>query len=121
MKSKPNGYWTKERCQEESLKYNTRTEYKTNNGSSYRKALKKGWLDEICEHMGYIRHPNNFFTKKKIKIKSKLCKCKTEFHNKYPKEYDSAQRNGWLDDEELFGHMLKMGKIEVFMFFCFII
>ena len=47
----PKGYWTKEKCQEEALKYTTRTKYMNGNGSSYRAALTHKWLDDICSHM----------------------------------------------------------------------
>jgi len=48
---KTKNYWTKERCKKDALKYNNRTEYNKNSVSSYSKAWKKGWLDEICSHM----------------------------------------------------------------------
>jgi hypothetical protein len=48
---KPNGYWTKEKCQEEALKYNSRFEFQRNSNGSYHYALRKKWLDEICQHM----------------------------------------------------------------------
>ena len=47
----PNNYWTKERCAVEALKYNTRSEYQNNSGSSYESARKNKWLIEICGHM----------------------------------------------------------------------
>jgi len=46
---KPDGYWTKEKCQKEALKYKNRTEYSKN--PSYQQSINKGWLDEICSHM----------------------------------------------------------------------
>jgi predicted GIY-YIG superfamily endonuclease len=47
----PKGYWTKERCQEEALKYKTRSEFSKNSVSAYGKAWDSKWLDEICSHM----------------------------------------------------------------------
>lgn len=46
----PNGYWTKEKCKEESLRYTNKTEFNINSGA-YRVALKNKWLNEICGHM----------------------------------------------------------------------
>ena len=50
-KRKPIGYWTKERCKEETLKYNTRSEFQKGSESAYQAARKNGWLDDICKHM----------------------------------------------------------------------
>jgi len=47
------GYWTKERCQIEALKYNHRGEFSTESTSAYSKSWKNGWLDEICSHMKF--------------------------------------------------------------------
>jgi len=49
-KKKPNGYWTKEHCHEEALKYKSRSEFKKYSRSAYRNSTKK-WMDEICSHM----------------------------------------------------------------------
>lgn len=43
--------WTKERCLEEALKYNSRTEFHNSNKSAYNSSIKNGWMDEICSHM----------------------------------------------------------------------
>ena len=51
MDRKPNGYWTKERCREEALLYDSRTEYQKESVGSYIKALRHGWLDDMCFHM----------------------------------------------------------------------
>jgi len=47
---KPTGYWTKERCHDEALKYNTRNEFKKNS-TSYQRAIANNWLNDICSHM----------------------------------------------------------------------
>jgi predicted GIY-YIG superfamily endonuclease len=48
---KPRNYWTKERCREEALKYDKRIDFETNSISACITARKKGWIDEICQHM----------------------------------------------------------------------
>lgn len=50
-KRNPKNYWTKERCHEEALKYNTRSEFNKGSVSAYSKAWDCGWLDDICDHM----------------------------------------------------------------------
>lgn len=53
-KRKPKDYWSKEKCQEESSKYRTRSEFSKKSISAYSKAWENGWLDEICGHMIHI-------------------------------------------------------------------
>lgn len=50
-KRKPKGYWTKERCIEEALKYKTRTIFQHISKSAYDASFRNKWLDECCEHM----------------------------------------------------------------------
>jgi len=52
---KPNGYWTKEKCHEESLKYKSREEFRKNHSSAYSASIRNKWLDEICSHMIRLR------------------------------------------------------------------
>lgn len=49
---KGNNYWTKERCQKEALKYNSRSEFRKHSMGAY-SASKNRYkcLDEICLHM----------------------------------------------------------------------
>lgn len=48
---KPNNYWTKERCHEEALKYETRTDFIRGAKSAYSISRNNRWLDDICGHM----------------------------------------------------------------------
>ena len=50
LKSKKN-YWTKEKCQEEALKYENRNQFKINSCDAYSYAYRNKFLDEICSHM----------------------------------------------------------------------
>lgn len=40
-------YWTYEKCHEEAMKYKSRSEYSTNNISSYRVSSKNNWLNDF--------------------------------------------------------------------------
>lgn len=44
-KNKPIGYWTKEKCEEESRKYKSRSEYKKGASGSYEAARVNNWID----------------------------------------------------------------------------
>lgn len=50
-KVKPSGYWTKEKCLQEALKYEERGQFQKQSRNAYYKAWKNNWLDEICSHM----------------------------------------------------------------------
>ena len=51
MSRKPAGYWSKERCQKEALKYDKRWGFGKSSRVAYEMARKNGWLDDICSHM----------------------------------------------------------------------
>ena len=48
---KVSGYWTKEKCSEESIKYNTKIDFQNYSPVAYKKSLKNKWIDDICKHM----------------------------------------------------------------------
>lgn len=43
----PIGFWTKEKCLEESIKYKIRADFKRGSVSAYNFSYKNGWLDEF--------------------------------------------------------------------------
>lgn len=49
-------YWTKERCHEEALKFNSRGDFQKKSRSAYLTSYKKGWLNDVCSHMIGIVH-----------------------------------------------------------------
>jgi len=105
---KPTGYWTKEKCQEETLKYNTRSEFQKNNASVYKISRINGWLDEICNHMILLHKPNNYWTKKRCQEEALKYINRTEFSKNSSNIYSAAHRNGWLD--EICNHMIILQK-----------
>jgi hypothetical protein len=50
-KQKSKNYWTKNNCEEEALKYNTRKEFGIKSRSAYISVYRNKWLDDICSHM----------------------------------------------------------------------
>lgn len=54
LQHKPNGYWTKKRCHDEALKYDTRTDFQKKSASAYDKGHDNNWLDELCSHMSKV-------------------------------------------------------------------
>lgn len=89
--------WTKEKCQEESLKYNNVKEYKKNS-NSYRAAVRNKWLDDICSHMSRTKKNFNYWIKDRCAQKALLCKSKFEFQKLFPGGYSASKKNMWLED-----------------------
>jgi predicted GIY-YIG superfamily endonuclease len=46
-------YWTFDRCKEEALKCDNRSDFKFNSVSAYSVSHKNKWIDDVCEHMIY--------------------------------------------------------------------
>ena len=93
----PNGYWTKERCQETALKYYIRKEFRENE-YAYQTALKNGWLDDICYHMKIeTKKPAGYWTKERCQETALKYHTRKEFReNEYA--YQTSLKKGWLDD-----------------------
>lgn len=91
---KPNGYWTEEKCLEVALKYDKRTDFKKGNYSAYSQAVRKGFLDTVCEHMQDNRRE---YTKEEITNIALGCKTKTQFQEVNFSAYNAAIRLGILD------------------------
>lgn len=47
----PSGYWNKERCADEALKYEHRKDFDRGSPSAYAAASRNRWMEEICAHM----------------------------------------------------------------------
>jgi hypothetical protein len=88
IKNKPANYkWSKEKCQEEALKYNHKIDFKKNSKGAYPSALKNGWLNEICSHMIEIRKPKGYWTLEKCKEESLKYNTQMELKNNISRAY----------------------------------
>jgi hypothetical protein len=108
--NKPKGYWTKEKCQEEALKYQTRIEFFKNNSGVFNKCVKKNWLNDVCSHMKNKtgKKPIGFYTKENCHEKALKYKTKMEFKEIDSNYYSASIRFGWLNDICL--HMIEVKK-----------
>lgn len=104
----PNGYWTKERCKTESLKYKSRTEFSNKCGSAYNMCLKNEWLDEICGHMVLKITPRSFWTYERAKDEALKYNTKGDFEKNSSSCYRVARENGWIN--EICNHTVKWNK-----------
>lgn len=95
--NRPNGYWTKERCAEEALKFASRNEYLTKSGGSYKSAKNNGWLDEICSHMESKIKPKGYWSYENCLKESLKYKYKDDFAQACNGAYSVSLKNDWLN------------------------
>ena len=109
MKSQkmPFGYWTKERCHKEALKYKTKAEFRQNERRAYDKAKRLKWVDEICSHMTEIRRKP--WTKEECQIEALKYKNRKDFQYNSKGCYLSALKRKWIND--ICGHMTSTGNL----------
>ena len=98
-------YWTKERCNEISLKYNTRTEFQNKDSGIYKISLKNKWLNDICSHMIEINKPSGYWTKEKCAELALKYNTRWDFGKNNGSAYVISRKNRWLD--EICSHMKK--------------
>jgi predicted GIY-YIG superfamily endonuclease len=104
----PATYWTKKKCQEEAIKYSTRKDFEKGSSSSYKAALRKNWMDQICRHMKVNknirqnddrrRKPLGYWTKENCSLEAKKYTSRSAFWKENQASYQVARANGWLDD-----------------------
>lgn len=95
--NRPNGYWKKERCVEDALKYKTKNEW-SKNSSGYGAAQRNGWVNECCGHMEETNRPKGYWTKERCVEDALKYKTKSEWIKQSPSAYDSAHKNEWIDE-----------------------
>jgi predicted GIY-YIG superfamily endonuclease len=71
--------------------------------TAYNLSLRMKWSDEICTHMQSSRNPKNFWTKEECTKEALKYYSKTDFIKHCMCAYNSAIKNGWL--EEITIHM----------------
>jgi hypothetical protein len=104
--SKPWGYWTYDKCKEETSKmvYLSELQGKTVNNI----IRKNGWYDELTSHL--IRVQSKPYTEDQCREESQKYKTRAEFQKNSPSQYSAALRMGVLDD--ICNHMGKPRNIK---------
>lgn len=90
--------WSFENCKLEALKYNTRTEFHKNSYGAYDASYKKGWLNDVCNHMITNKKPNGYWTKDKCQEEALKYSTRFDFYNNSPSAYDKCLDNKWLNE-----------------------
>ena len=91
--------WTFEAIQQEASLYPTRSAFKKGSTSAYSTAQKKGWLDQVCPHMVAAPRPGapTKWTFESTHKEALNYETRSEFAKGSQSAYQTAQRNGWLD------------------------
>jgi hypothetical protein len=112
---KPAGYWTKENCLKEALKYKTRQEWAKTNVTSYVRAKKHNWLNECIVHMIETRKLPGYWNKENCLKEAFKYQTYGEWQKNNSSSYNSAKKNGWY--EECTAHMVKKPKTKILLTF----
>jgi len=111
------GFWNKEQCRIEALKYKNRRDFRKNSSGAIDAATKNGWLDEICAHMTYLREPqvhnsqrkpNGYWTKGKCHQEALKYIKRSDFSSKSSGAYSAMIKNKWTKD--ICSHMVTKNK-----------
>ena len=94
----PIGYWDNyEHCYEEAKKYKNRRQFQKESGGAYAKAFKNGWIDDYTWFVE-VHKPSGYWTYERCYEAAKDCSSKKEFMKKANGAYQTAYREGWLED-----------------------
>lgn len=96
VNKKSKGYWTKEKCSEESLRYKTKKELEEKAPGAYAYMVRNSLLSELCPHMKSSK-PNGYWTKERCTEEMLKCETKKEFREKNQSAYVYASKNNWLN------------------------
>lgn len=100
IKKKKNSY-TYKQCKEESLKYQTRSDWIRGSNSTYNKSVSMGWHNELTKHMKstsqVISELNTKWTLDKCKKIASKYKTKSQWQKGHIHSYNAASKSGWLE------------------------
>ena len=95
---KPNGYWTYERCIEESKKYKYRGDYRKGSLGSYKVAYRNGWIDGFTWLQKQKPNNRRVWTEEKCREEALKYKSTLAFKKGNKSAYKAATRYKWLKD-----------------------
>lgn len=101
----PDGYWTKEVCHKEALKYQTIKKFHNENRSCYEVIRINKWSDELYSHM-ISEERKVYWTKEKCQKEALKYKTKKEFRLNCKSCYMVILKKKWID--ELCSHMVSL-------------
>jgi hypothetical protein len=108
IKQRPKGYWTRDLCHKEALKFKTRNEFCIGGSAAYQGAQELGCLDDICSHMvSPIVERGYWLNERNCLLEALKYESRKEFARGAPRAYDVAREKNILDD--LCSHMIRKG------------
>ena len=81
-----------ETCQKEAKKYNFRKDFRHNSPKEYATALRKNWIDVVCDHMFDKNREYEYAKKEALRFKTKR-----RFEQWSREAFENARKNGWLN------------------------
>lgn len=78
--------------------YTDYSEFRTKENGAYLYALKNGYLDEVSSHMQRRRKERGYWNKARCAEEAKKYHFRSEFMRHSGSAYNSALKNGWIDD-----------------------
>jgi len=94
--------YTKNEIANEAAKYIKRSHFKEGSSKFYRAALRRGWLDEVCEHMIARKK----WTYETVKAEAQKYTTLSQFCENSASAYNKAMKMNWMD--EVGGHLIKI-------------
>lgn len=98
-RSKPKGYWTKEKIFEIAKDYTSKTDFFKSEPIAYQIVRSRGWNDELS----LLFEEQQQFTKEECRMEALKYNCKEDFKNGSPQYFDCAKKHRFLT--EICSHM----------------
>jgi len=86
--------WDKEAITAEAKKYKQRYAFQKGCSGGYHRALREGYLDEVCEHMISPQHESGYWTRERIAADAKKYSTKSDWFAVSATAYKAAKRKG---------------------------
>lgn len=97
--------WSVKDIQKEANKYSSRGNFQKCSPNAYDAAIRKDILDQVCNHMEYVR---NSYTDEDLKIEASRYKTKRDFRKLSPNHYNTAHKRNLIDS--ICSHMDELRK-----------
>jgi hypothetical protein len=95
---RPNGYWTKEKCREEAIKFLTRSEIQKCSSAVYKTIMQNNWDDELFSHMKMFKHKKGYWNLNKCRNEANKYTNSTDFRKGNSKAYHASIDYGWYKE-----------------------
>lgn len=89
--------WDYEAVKAEAKRYQSRYAFMQGNSSAYYRAIKSGWLEDVCSHMPAYVPKARTWDFDTVKVEAQKYKTRTEFQNGCKGAYQRALQMRWID------------------------